>query len=161
MPKPPTQPSPQDEHTLLDIADGSDTGHITIRGRRLSIPDLNRWGLHKISRIIATPGGDELTISCKCLAAARLNGYFKIRLLWWALWRWYAFIRAYTDLELAPAFDLIKKKAEIALAAFSLNTTLLIAIRETTMRMNRQEAKTILQELSGENPGKSAKNAPG
>ena len=106
-------------------------------------------------------GGDELTLNCKCVAAARLNGYFKIKFFWWILWRWYAYIRAYTDLELTEAVNLIKKKVEIALAIYSVNTTLLIGMRETIMKMNRQEAKAILQELSTDKAGKSAKNDRG
>ncbi len=158
--KAPVQPAIDDERNLEALVD-DDKDYITIRRRRIPLHDLNGWGLHKISRIMLRPGGDELTVSSKCLAAARLNGYFKIRLLWWALWRWYAFVRAYTVIELAPAICLIKKKAAIALGVYSLNTTLLTAIRETTMKMNRAEAKATLQELSGDNPGKSAASDPG
>lgn len=158
--KAPTQPTIEDERLLESVVD-NEKDYVTIRGRRIGFHDLNGWGLHKLSKVMVKEGGDELAIGCKCLAAARLNGYFKIKFFWWALWRWYAYIRAYTDIELAPAIDLIKKKVGIALGVYSLNTTSLIAMKETVMRMNREEAKAILQELSTDKAGKSAKNVPG
>ncbi len=106
-------------------------------------------------------GGNELVVGHKCLAAARLNGYFKIKLLWWFLWRWYAYIRAYTDIELTQAVALIKKKVDVAMAVYSINTTLLIGMRETIMKMNRAEAAATHQELFGDKVGKSAKSDRG
>lgn len=158
--KAPVQPTPEDERMLESVVD-NDAEYVTIRGRRIRLHDLNRWGLHKISRVVNEKGGDELAVGCKCLAAARLNSYFKIKFLWWALWRWYSYIRAYTDAELTEALNMIKKKAEITLVIYSLNTTLMIGMRETIMKMNREEAKATLQELSGDKAGKSAKSGPG
>ena len=158
--KAPTQPTIEDERALEAVVD-NEKEYATIRSKKVGFRDLNRWGLHKISKIMLQEGGNELTVNCKCVAAARLNGYFKIKLFWRFLWRWYAYIRNYTDLELAEAVNLIKKKAEIALAVYSLNTTLLIAMKETIMKMNRAEAKATLQELSMEQAGKSAKKDHG
>ena len=158
--KVPTQPTLEDERELEAVVDNKKE-YAVIRGRRVGFRDLNRWGLHKISRIMVGEKEDELAINCKCLAAARLNGYFKIKFFWWILWRWYAYIRNYTDLELTEAINLIKKKAEIALVVYSYNTTSLIGMKETVMKMNRAEAKAILQELSTDKVGKSAKNDRG
>lgn len=158
--KAPTQPTLDDERALEGIVD-NDREYITIRGSRFGFRDLNGWGLHKISRIMIKENENELSVGCKCLAAARLNGYFKIKFLWWLLWRFYFYIRQYRDVEIAEAIALIKKKAIAALAVYSLNTTLLIETRETVMKMNRAEAKAILQELSTDSRGKSAKNAHG
>ena len=102
--------------------------------------------------------GDVYKRQHKCLAAARLNGYFKIKLFWSILWRWYAYVRAYTDIELTQAVSLIKKKADVAMAVYSINTTLLIGMRETIMKMNREEAVATHQELFGGKAGKSAKS---
>lgn len=106
-------------------------------------------------------GGDELSVNCKCIAAAKLNGYFKIKFFWWILWRWYAYVRAYTDTELNEAIKLIKKKVDLASVVYCVNTTFLIGMRETIMNMNRQEARASLQELSGDRAGKSAKSDRG
>ena len=158
--KAPTQPTIEDERLLESVVD-NEKDYVTIRGRCIGFRDLNGWGLHKLSKVMVKDGGDELAIGCKCLAAARLNGYFKIKFFWWILWRWYAYIRAYTDIELAPAIDLIKKKVGIALGVYSLNTTSLIAMKETIMKMNREEAKAIRQEESADKAGKSAKSERG
>lgn len=158
--KAPTQPTLDDERALESIVD-DDKEYITIRGKRLGFRGLNGWGLHKISKIMVKDGEDELSVGCKCLAAARLNGYFKIKFFWWLLWRFYFYIKQYRDIEIAEAVAMIKKKAVSALAVYSLNTTLLIETRETVMRMNRAEAKAILQELSTASHGKSAKSGLG
>lgn len=158
--KAPTQPSIDDERVLEGIVD-NDKEYAVVRGKRMSFRDLNPWGLHKVSRIMLQEGGDELSIGCKCLAAARLNGYFKIKFFWWALWRWYAYVRAYTDIELAEALKLIKKKVDVASVVYCVSTTLMIGMRETIMKMNRAEAKATLQELSGDKAGKSAKTDRG
>ena len=92
------------------------------------------------------------------MAAARLNGYFAIKLLWWMLWRWYYLVRRYTDSELVEAVALIKKK--VAPGSYLLVTTLLIGMRETMMQMNRAEVSVSLQEHSGGKAGKSAKTVP-
>lgn len=154
--KAPTQPSIEAERELEGIVD-NDKEYAFVRNRRMGFRDLNPWGLHKVSRIMLKEGGDELAIGCKCVAAARLNGYFKIKLFWWILWRWYAYIRAYTDIELSAALKLIKKKVDVASVVYCVSTTLMIGMKETIMKMNRAEAKATLQELSGDKAGKSAK----
>lgn len=156
----PEQPSMEDERDLEGIVD-NDKDYVTIRGKRFGFKDLNRWGLHKISRIMTEDSTDELAVGCKCLAAAKLNGYFKIKFLWGGLWRYYSYVKAYTDMEIAGALALIKKKVGTALVVYSLNTTSLIDMRETIMKMNRAEAKATLQELSTDKAGKSAKTAHG
>lgn len=158
--KAPTQPTLEAERELEIIVD-DDVEYATIRGKRIGIRGLNRFGLHKISRIMLQEGGNELTISCKCLAAAKLNGYFKIKLFWWILWRVYAYLHAYTEEELVEVFKLIKKKVDLASIMYCINTTFLIEMRETIMQMNRAEARATLQELSGGKAGRSAKNGNG
>lgn len=155
-----SQPTLDDERALEGIVD-NDKEYVAIRGKRFGFRDLNGWGLHKISKIMVKEGENELFVGCKCLAAAYLNGYFKIKFFWWILWRFYMYVRQYTDLEISEAVALIKKKAIAALAVYSLNTTLLTETRETVMKMNRAEAKAILQELSTDRPGKSAKSGNG
>ncbi len=145
------------ERDLESIVD-NDKEYVTIRGRRLGFRDLNGHGRHKISRIMLRKGGNEFSISCKVLAAARLNGYFVIKLVWWLLWRWYYYVRKYTDAELLEAISLIKKK--VAAEDYWSITILQIGIRETMMQMNREEVAASLQELSTAKTGKSARSAP-
>lgn len=153
--KVPSAPTLDNERELLQIAD-NETDYVKVRNKRIGLRDLCGWGRHKISKILLQEGGDEFAVGCKCLAAARLNGYFSIKLFWWMVWRWYYFVRRYTDSELVEAVALIKKK--VAPEAYLLNTTLLIGMRETMMQMNREEVAASLLELSTDKAGKSAKS---
>lgn len=154
--KAPTQPTMADERELFGVAE-NETEYAVVRNKRMAFRDLCGWARHKITKI-TLGNGDEYAVPCKCLAAARLNGYFSIKLLWWILWRWYYFVRRYTDSELVEAVALIKKK--VAPGSYLLVTTLLIGMRETMMQMNRAEVSATLQERSGGKAGKSAKIDP-
>lgn len=156
--KAPTLPGTDDERELLNLMDAVPDS-VTIRGVRMKIPMLNGHAQRKITRIMLRQKDDELSISCKCLAAARLNGYFKIKFLWSLLWRWYYYIRQYSEDELSEAAALIKKK--VPLTAYLVNTTLWIEMRETTMQMNREEVSRILQGQYGGRDGKSVKSDNG
>lgn len=147
------------EERALFGAVENETEYITVRDKRIGLSDLCGWARHKISKILLKEGGDEFAVGCKCLAAARLNGYFSIKLFWWILWRWYYFVRRYTDSELTDAICTIKKK--VASGSYFFNTTLLIGMRETMMQMNREEVAAFRQEHSGDKDGKSAKNDRG
>lgn len=156
--KAPTQPLMSEERALFGAVD-NETEYIEIRNRRIGLHDLSGWAKHKISKVLLKEGGDEFSVGCKCIAAARLNSYFRIKLTWWFLWRWYYYMCNYTDSELTDAICLIKKK--VASGSYFFNTTLLIGMRETMMSMSREEVAASLRERSGDKAGKSAKNAPG
>lgn len=156
--KTPTPPSAYDERELENVVDNAPE-YATIRGRRFGFRGLTGHGRHKISRVMLKEDSDEFAVSCKVLAAARLNGYFSIKFLWWALWRWYYYVRAYTESELLGALAVIKKK--VAAEDYWAATMLQIGMRETVMQMNREEVAASLRELSTAKAGKSAKNAPG
>lgn len=147
------------EERALFGAVENETEYIAVRNKRIALRDLCGWARHKISKVLLKEGGDEFAVGCKCLAAARLNGYFSIKLLWWILWRWYYFVRRYTDSELTDAIILIKKK--VASGSYFFNTTLLIGMRETMMQMNREEVAASLLGHSGDSRGKSAKSDHG
>lgn len=156
--KAPIQPTLEDERNLESLVD-NDREYVAIRGRRMGFKDLNGHGRHKITQIMLKKGGDEFAVSCKFVAAARLNGYFAIKLFWWLLWRWYYYVRSYTDAELINVVALIKKK--VASEDYWAITILQIGMRETMMQMNREEVRASLQELSTDKAGKSAKNDNG
>lgn len=156
--KAPTQPLMSEERALFGAVE-NETEYVVIRDTRIGLRDLCGWARHKITKILLAEGVDEFAIGCKCLAAARLNGYFSIKLLWWILWRWYYFVRRYTDSELTDAIVLIKKK--VASGSYFFNTTLLIGMRETMMSMSREEVAASLRERSTVSHGKSAKSDRG
>jgi hypothetical protein len=154
----PSQPTLDDERELLSVVD-NEAEYVEVRGKRFKFRDLNNHARHQITRIMLSKRGSELAVGVKCLAAARLNGYFKIKLFYKFLWRWYYFVKQYKDSELTDAIALIKKK--VAPEAYFVNTTLLIGIKDTVMMMNRAEVSAMLQEQATGKNGKSAKNAPG
>lgn len=156
--KAPTQPLMSEERELFGAAE-NETDYIELRGRRIGLRDLGGFAKRKISKILLKEGGDEFAVGCKCLAAAILNSYFRIKWLWWILWRWYYYFRNYTDSELTDAICLIKKK--VASGSYFFNTTLLIGMRETMMSMSREEVAASLRERSTVSSGKSVKNDRG
>lgn len=156
--KAPTQPLMSEERELFGATE-NETDYIELRGRRIGLRDLGGFAKRKISKILLKEGGDEFAVGCKCIAAARLNSYFRIKWFWWILWRWYYYFRNYTDSELTDAICIIKKK--VASGSYFFNTTLLIGMRETMMSMSREEVAASLRERSTVSSGKSAKNDHG
>lgn len=155
--RPIRQPSLDDERQLLSLIDNEPT-EVALGDRQITLRMLNGHAQHKITQILLAKGREDM-VSCKCVAAARLNGYFKIKFLWWLLWRWYFYIRQYSEADLAQAVAEIKKK--IPLTDYLANTTYLIGIRETIMQMNREEVSRTLRGLSGGRDGNSARNDNG
>lgn len=147
-----------EERELFGAAE-NETDYIELRGRRIGLRDLGGFAKRKISKILLKEGGNEFAVGCKCIAAARLNSYFRIKFLWPILWRWYYYFRNYTDSDLTDAICLIKKK--VASGSYFFNTTLLIGMRETMMSMSREEVAASLQGRSTGNSGKSVKNDHG
>ena len=52
----------------------------------------------------------EERILHKAAAAIVLNSYWKIRLFWWVLWRWYFFVKEYDHAQLLTIIEAGKKK---------------------------------------------------
>lgn len=150
-------PTLEDERELLDTVDNV-VSKVDIRGKSFSFRMLTGFAQHKITQILVG-NGDDAKVSCKCVAAAWLNGFFSLKFFWWIVWRWFYYIRQYTEDDLGNAVALIKKK--IPLAAYSANTILWIGMRETMMQMNKNEVYLILREHSTDSDGKSARNGHG
>ena len=150
-------PTLQDERELLSAID-NESDKVLIRGKSFRFKLLTGFAQHKITQIMLSQS-DDTKDSCKCVAAAWLNGFFSLRLLYWIVWRWFYYIRQYNEDELGNAISLIKKK--VPLNQYTINTISLIGMRETMMTMNKNEVYLILREKSGGNDGNSAKNDNG
>lgn len=150
-------PSLQDEQDLLSAIDNQPSSCL-IRGKSYRFRMLTGFAQHKITQIIIGKG-DSTKDSCKCVAAAWLNGFFSLKFFYWIVWRWFYYIRQFTEDELQDAVSLVKKK--IPSQQYWINTTLLIGMRETMMAMNKNEVFLILRERSGDNDGKSARSGNG
>lgn len=149
MKKKVTQPDAAAERELDSIIrDGADFAEL--RGRRVKVRWLGYFAIRKLSEVMVD-SKDERSVACKCAAAIRLNGYWGIRLWWWALWRWYFYVRQYSEAELLPLIELSKKK--VPLETYLTATIYLTAMKDTVMQMTRKEAETILRGRYGEASG--------
>lgn len=120
---------------------------IQVRNKIFKVKGIKRGTLRFITNIMvntATGLRQESTISCKVAAAVCLNNFFKLRLLHWFLWRWFYYIREYSDLELLPLVEFAKKKVE--LQEYLMITTLSIVLRDTQMMMTREEVSRMHRE---------------
>lgn len=152
------EPNIEDEKSLLEILEGNGKDEVKIRNRTFKFGFLTGFAQFKITKILLKSTNDSQD-SCKCVAAAWLNGYFSLKFLWWLIWRWFYYIKQYNEEELTAALALIKKK--VPARQYYANTMLLTAMRETIMTMNKTEVSLMLREQSGANGGNSAKNANG
>lgn len=152
-----SQPTAEDELLYNDIVENIPTT-IELRGAKKKIHWLRRGTIRKFTKIMMKEGNDD-KVSCQAAAAILLNGYWSIKFLWWALWRWFYYIKQYGDEELAPIIAVAKKK--IPVRQYFAATILLTAMKDTMMQMTKAEANSILQEQPGGTTGKSAKNTNG
>ena len=83
-------------------------------------------------------------MSAKCAAIIVLNGYWSIKLWYWLVWRWFYYVKQYTEEEYSPLMMMCKKK--LGAENYFLLTTLMIGIKDTMMAMTRKETERILRE---------------
>lgn len=83
----------------------------------------------------------EMQQAAKVAALIVLNGFFKIKLLYWFVWRWYFFVRQYKAEQLMPIIEEGKKK--LPQIGFLMNTTLIANMRDTIKAMTRAEVGRI------------------
>ena len=103
-----TEPTAEDEKLLSGIVEDS-TDYVTVRGREWAVQWVRNRARRKVTDILLKEK-DEDKVVCKCAAALRLNGYFKITFLYWWMWRWYYYVRQYGDGELLEFISMCKKK---------------------------------------------------
>ena len=128
---------------------------VQVRNITFNIGGIYYDTLDKITDILLEEK-DEHKVTAKCAAAIYLNGYFRLRLFYWMVWRWFYYGKQLTEDEIAPAVALLKKKVELQRQAYLLNIIFLTDVRTTTMQMKREEAKHIRQELHGATAGQAS-----
>lgn len=144
-------PSKEAEKQEWDIVSNAKT-KVMVRDVEFKIGGIYYDTLDKITDIIENEK-EEKRITAKCAAAIYLNGYFRLRLFYWLVWRWFYYVKQLTDEEMAPAVMELKKKAESARAMYYLNIISLTDVRQTMMAMTMDEAERFRRELLGGNPG--------
>lgn len=85
---------------------------------------------------------DDLKIGCKAAAIYVLHGYWKLKLNYWWLWRWFYYVRQYDNIQLMPL--LIEGKKKVPLEQYFWNITFLTGARGTLMQMRMEEAEAEL-----------------
>lgn len=147
-------PSKEDEKKLDDVLEnGEDI--VKFANKNWRIKWLHRGTLRKLSHVIhSCKKEDELTSRCASLII--LNGWWKITLFHWYLWRW--LWRNCSDEELLKVVAIGKKKVELQTLHYWNTTIFLTEMRDTVMKMNREEAERTLQELRGAKDSPQAKS---
>lgn len=152
-------PSIEDEQLLNDVMEDSvDEAEIKGTGKKYKIGWMKKGTLRKISSVALEKGKDD-TLSAKTAALIILNNYWKIKFFYPVLWRWFFYIKEYTDDQLAEILAVGKKK--VPYIAFLTNTILVTGMRDTIMTMTKEEAERIRQGLHTEKPQPSEKSTAG
>lgn len=102
---------------------------------------------------------DDNKLACKAAAIYILDGYWKMKFRYWYLWRYFYYIKQYTNAQLQPILDEGKKK--VPLTQFYVTTMSLTEARDTLMNMRTKEAEHTLRELSLEQHSQRAKTGSG
>lgn len=101
-----------------------------------------------IERDLSRPEGaaDNLKSLCqdpyfnhKQAALMVLNSFFKIKLFWCFLWRWWAYVKGYEEHQLTDIISEGKKK--IPLSAYWMNLLFTLDMRNDWMQMTKKEAE--------------------
>lgn len=103
--------------------------------------------------------GESSKLACKAAAVYLLDGYWRLKFLYWYLWRWFYYVRQYDDDDLREVLAVGKKK--VPLQQFCETIMSLIEAKDTLMMMRTREAERILRELSMEQPSPQQKSVSG
>ena len=138
------QPNEQEQKELNNVVENVAT-KVKVRNRTFKLRYLHSATIRKVTDIMLADG-DDSKVSSKCAAAMVLNGFFKIHLFYWFLWRWFYYVKQYLEFELRPLIEEGKKKDPAE--DYYINTIFLIGMKDTMIAMTREEADHFRQELS-------------
>lgn len=113
-----------------------------IRNKTYKIRWLHAGTVRKINKIILKEGNDAVA-NYQVAACIILNGFLKIKFRYPFLWRWFYYVRQYSEADLTEVLALGKKK--IPLQSYFVNTILMTDMRDTMMMMNKKEVYSIRQ----------------
>ena len=149
-----SEPTEADERELNAVK--RNKKDIVILGKsKWKIGYIRNGAKSKVTDIILNEK-DERKVNAKCVAALLLNGYFSIFFLYWFLWRWFFYVKQYTDAEYLPLLETCKKKEDVE--SYFMSIIYLTEMRDTEMMKTREEARRILRGQTGEQHGSSEKN---
>ncbi len=131
---------------------------VRVRKKTYKIKWLHPVTIRKINQIILKEGNDNRT-SHQAASCIILNNFFKLKFIYPFLWRWFYYIKQYTEADLTEVIAVGKKK--IPLQSYYVNTILMTDMKDTTMAMTKKEAYSIRQEHVTAQSGSSQKSTAG
>ena len=137
----------EQEQELNDIAENIPSV-VMIGKKKVKVGWMKRGALRKFTAIMLDKREDidtESKVSCKLAATVVLNDIWKIKFYHWLLWRWYYYIRQYSDKVLIPIIEEGKKK--VLLSEYYSIMMLAHGLRDTQKTMTRDEVSRFRQEL--------------
>lgn len=134
---------------ILDSIMEAEPETIVFLGKVRKIGWMHKGTMRKFSHIVMKEK-DEWKRNVKLCAIVLMNNYFKIKLCYWAYWRWLYYIKDPDAVEILKIVDAAKKK--IPSAVYSLLTILATGMTDVMMTMTKKEAQVIRAERVGEQP---------
>ena len=98
-------------------------------------------------------------LACKAAAIFILNSWVKLKLCYWFLWRWFYYVKEYSDAQLHELLNEGKKK--VPWVQFLCTTMCLTEAKGTLMNMTMREAEHTLQELRSAQDSQTGKDSNG
>lgn len=156
------QPGARARAAYMDIVEDAPEA-VAIPGTRRSVRvrGIKPYTLERLTRLWVErdlaqgpPEGADATLRSMCsepyfavkeAALMVLNGYWAIRLWWPVLWRWWAYVRGYTESQMTPVIAAGKKKLQ--LTAHWMNMAYSTDMRTDWMAMTRRESERYRAEL--------------
>ena len=135
---------PDDEMQALQKAVVMDKAdEVMLRNKKIKMKFIRAGVRSKLTDIYLNET-NESKVGAKCAAVVVLNGFWAIKLFYWFLWRWFYYIKQYTDEEYIPLMSMCKKK--VGVENYFLLTKLLTGMKDTLMTMTRKETEQFLRE---------------
>lgn len=141
--------TPEDEKELNAVVKNI-KDEVKIGRHTWKIGYLHYGTKRKITDILVSEK-EEDKVTAKCAAALALNGCFKIALFHWFLWRWFYYIKEYTDKDYLDIISLCKKK--VGVEDYCVAIIYLTEMKDTIKMMTRKEVNLIRQENFGAQRG--------
>ena len=131
---------------------------VKIRNKVYKIKWLHPITIRKINKIVLKEGNDDRA-SHQTAACIILNSFFKLKFIYPILWRWFYYVKQYTEADLTEVIAVGKKK--IPLQSYYVNTILMTDMMDTTMTMTKKEVSSIRQGQGMVQRGSSQKSTVG
>ena len=147
-----------DDERQLKAVTHNQSDSVKVRNKEFKVKWMHPATIDWLTSLMLKDGNDSKILS-QCAALIVLNGFWKCHLFYWAVWRWFYYVRQYNAEELMPLFAMAQKKTQQqVMTAYLSCTTLLTALKDTRKMMTKEEAEHILQERHTDNDGKSRKS---